>query len=153
MIILPFAWGWRCAASIPELNVLSVLPPGSSDGEPYRKFEPIFAKFRRCRARPALSSSFDRSIGAQRCFGIGRQLAFLYLVDAFYCSYFCNQWPRYREWARLFLSGAGSVFARGRMIAFDKQLADLTSRVNQLENAEQRRLALEVKRRGQNRRK
>jgi hypothetical protein len=39
------------------------------------------------------------------------------------------------------------------MMAFDKQLADLTSRVNQLENAEQRRLALEVKRRGQNRRK
>jgi len=52
-----------------------------------------------------------------------------------------------------FLVALVSVFARGRMIAFDKQLADLTSRVNQLENAEQRRLALEVKRRGQNRRK
>jgi len=52
-----------------------------------------------------------------------------------------------------FLMALVSVFARGRMIAFDKQLADLTSRVNQLENAEQRRLALEVKRRGQNRRK
>ena len=47
-----------------------------------------------------------------------------------------------------FLVALVSVFARGRMIAFDKQVADLTSRVNQLENAEQRRLALEVKRRG-----
>src|SRR5215831_16639182 len=46
-----------------------------------------------------------------------------------------------------FLVALVSVFARGRMIAFDKQLADLTSRVNQLENAEQRRLAVEVKRR------
>ena len=47
------------------------------------------------------------------------------------------------------VSGLGSlesVFARRRMMAFDKQLADLTSRVNQLENAEQRRTALEVKR-------
>jgi hypothetical protein len=100
-----------------------------------------------------------------------------------------------------FLVALESVIARGRMMAFDKQLqrfpvmlnrlslpgltrqsilfarrwmrgssprttvessgsiraesavADLTSRVNQLENAEQRRLALEVKRRGQNRRK
>ena len=67
----------------------------------------IFAKFWRCCARPSLSSSFDCSIGAQSCFGIDRQLAFLYLVDAFYCSCFCNQRPCYREWARLFLSGAG----------------------------------------------
>jgi hypothetical protein len=52
-----------------------------------------------------------------------------------------------------FLVALESVIARRRMMAFDKQLADLTSRVNQLENAEQRRLALEVKRRGQNRRK
>ena len=48
-----------------------------------------------------------------------------------------------------FLVALESVFARRRMMAFDKQLADLTSRVNQLENAEQRRLALEVKRRSQ----
>jgi hypothetical protein len=47
-----------------------------------------------------------------------------------------------------FLVALESVVARGRMIAFDKQVADLTSRVNQLESAEQRRLALEVKRRG-----
>src|SRR5262249_9582034 len=43
-----------------------------------------------------------------------------------------------------FLESLESVFASRRMMAFDKQLADLTSRVNQLENAEQRRLALEV---------
>jgi CheY-like chemotaxis protein len=48
-----------------------------------------------------------------------------------------------------FLVALESIFARRRMMAFDKQLADLTSRVNQLENAEQRRLALEVKRRSQ----
>jgi hypothetical protein len=54
---------------------------------------------------------------------------------------------------RSFLVALKSVIARRRMMAFDKQLADLTSRVHQLENAEQRRLALEVKRRGQNRRK
>ena len=46
-----------------------------------------------------------------------------------------------------FLVALASVIARRRMMAFDKQLADLTSRVNQLENAEQRRLAAEVKRR------
>jgi len=46
-----------------------------------------------------------------------------------------------------FLVALESVISRRRMIAFDKQLADLTSRVNQLENAEQRRLAVEVKRR------
>ena len=47
-----------------------------------------------------------------------------------------------------FLVAVVSAVARGRMIAFDKQVADLTSRVNQLESAEQRRLAIEVKRRG-----
>jgi hypothetical protein len=47
-----------------------------------------------------------------------------------------------------FLVALESVVARGRMMAFNKQVADLTSRVNQLESAEQRRLALEVKRRG-----
>jgi hypothetical protein len=47
-----------------------------------------------------------------------------------------------------FLVALVSVVARRRMIAFDRQVADLTSRVNQLESAEQRRLALEVKRRG-----
>src|SRR5215472_3766751 len=51
--------------------------------------------------------------------------------------------------ALLFLPVLIAAFARKRMMAFDKQLADLTSRVNQLENAEQRRLALEVKRRSQ----
>jgi hypothetical protein len=34
------------------------------------------------------------------------------------------------------------------MIALNKELADLTSRVNQLESAEQRRLALQVKGKG-----
>jgi hypothetical protein len=47
-----------------------------------------------------------------------------------------------------FLVALESVIARRRIMAFDKQLADLTSRVSQLENAEQRRLAIEVKRRG-----
>ena len=52
-----------------------------------------------------------------------------------------------------FLVALESIVARGRMMAFNKEVADLSSRVNQLESAEQRRLALEVKRRGQNRRK
>jgi hypothetical protein len=47
-----------------------------------------------------------------------------------------------------FLVALESVVARARMTTFNKQVADLTSRVNQLESAEQRRLALEVKRRG-----
>jgi hypothetical protein len=47
-----------------------------------------------------------------------------------------------------FLVALESVVARARMTAFNKQVADLTSRVNQLESAEQRRLALEGKRRG-----
>jgi hypothetical protein len=50
-----------------------------------------------------------------------------------------------------FLVALESIVARGRMMAFNKEVADLSSRVNQLESAEQRRLALEVKRR--NRRK
>ena len=47
-----------------------------------------------------------------------------------------------------FLAALESIIARGRMIALNKELADLTSRVNQLENAEQRRLALQVKGKG-----
>jgi Tfp pilus assembly protein PilN len=38
-----------------------------------------------------------------------------------------------------------SVVARGRITALNKEIADLTSRVNQLERAEQRRLTLEIK--------
>ena len=44
-----------------------------------------------------------------------------------------------------FLVALESVVARGRMIALNKEIADLTSRVNQLERAEQRRLTLEIK--------
>jgi hypothetical protein len=50
-----------------------------------------------------------------------------------------------------FLVALESIVTRGRTMAFNKEVADLSSRVNQLESAEQRRLALEVKRR--NRRK
>ena len=46
-----------------------------------------------------------------------------------------------------FLVALESIVARRRMKAFNKEVADLTSRVNQLESAERRRLALEVKRR------
>src|SRR5262249_57161336 len=45
-----------------------------------------------------------------------------------------------------FLVALESILARGRM----KEIADLTSRVNQLERAEQRRLSLEIKARGSN---
>jgi hypothetical protein len=38
-----------------------------------------------------------------------------------------------------FLAALESIIARGRMIALNKEVADLTSRVNQLESAEQRR--------------
>jgi len=44
-----------------------------------------------------------------------------------------------------FMVALESVVARGRMIALNKEIADLTSRVNQLERAEQRRLTLEIK--------
>src|ERR1700730_1638017 len=47
-----------------------------------------------------------------------------------------------------FLAALESIMARGRMIALNKEVADLTSRVNQLESAEQRRLALQVKGKG-----
>jgi hypothetical protein len=47
-----------------------------------------------------------------------------------------------------FLLALESIFARGRMMALNKEIADLTSRVNQLERAEQRRLTLEIKARG-----
>src|SRR5262249_53557410 len=44
-----------------------------------------------------------------------------------------------------FLVALESIVARGRMMALNKEIADLTSRVNQLERAEQRRLTLEIK--------
>jgi hypothetical protein len=44
-----------------------------------------------------------------------------------------------------FLVALESIVARGRMIALNKEIADLTSRVNQLERTEQRRLTLEIK--------
>jgi hypothetical protein len=44
-----------------------------------------------------------------------------------------------------FLAALESIVVRGRMIALNKKMVDLTSRVNQLESAEQRRLALQVK--------
>ena len=44
-----------------------------------------------------------------------------------------------------FLVALESIVARGRMTALKKEIADLTSRVNQLERAEQRRLTLEIK--------
>src|SRR5262249_20297785 len=44
-----------------------------------------------------------------------------------------------------FLVALESVVARGRMMALNKEIADLTSRVNRLERAEQRRLTLEIK--------
>jgi hypothetical protein len=67
---------------------------------------------------------------------------------AFYCPGFCNERPRYSEWARLFLGGVGKHRCACPMMALNKQIADLTSRMNQLESAEERRLALEVRRRG-----
>jgi hypothetical protein len=55
------------------------------------------------------------------------------------------------------LSGLGSfvvalesIVARRRIVTLNKGIADLTSRVNQLESAEQRRLALEIRRRRRN---
>jgi hypothetical protein len=47
-----------------------------------------------------------------------------------------------------FLVALESVIARRRMMTFNKQVADLTSRVNELEGAEARRYMLELKRRG-----
>ena len=44
-----------------------------------------------------------------------------------------------------FLVALESIVARGRMMALNKEIADLTSRVDQLERAEQRRLTLEIK--------
>jgi hypothetical protein len=44
-----------------------------------------------------------------------------------------------------FLVALESIVARRRMMALNKEIADLTSRVNQLERAEQRRWMLEIK--------
>jgi hypothetical protein len=44
-----------------------------------------------------------------------------------------------------FLVALESIVARRRMTALNKEIADLTSRVNQLERAEQQRLTLEIK--------
>ena len=45
-----------------------------------------------------------------------------------------------------FLVALESIIARGRVKNLDVKVADLTHRVNQLESAEQRRLALEIRR-------
>jgi hypothetical protein len=50
-----------------------------------------------------------------------------------------------------FLVALESIVARVRAKALNIKIADLTNRVNQLESAEQRRLALEIKARGQSR--
>jgi Na+/melibiose symporter-like transporter len=47
-----------------------------------------------------------------------------------------------------FLAALESIVARRRMMALNKEIGDLTSRVSQLESAEQRRLALQVKGQG-----
>lgn len=47
-----------------------------------------------------------------------------------------------------FLVALESVIARRRMMTFNQQVVDLTSRVNELEAAEGRRYMLELKRRG-----
>ena len=44
-----------------------------------------------------------------------------------------------------FLVALESVVARRRMMALNKEIADLTSRVHELERAEQRRMSLEIK--------
>ena len=44
-----------------------------------------------------------------------------------------------------FLVALESIFARRRMTALNKEIADLTSRVHELERAEQRRMSLEIK--------
>jgi len=44
-----------------------------------------------------------------------------------------------------FMVALESIVAGGRMMALNKEIADLTSRVNELERAEQRRLTLEIK--------
>jgi hypothetical protein len=44
-----------------------------------------------------------------------------------------------------FLVALESIFARGRMMALNKEIADLTSRVNEMERAEERRLMLEIR--------
>jgi hypothetical protein len=44
-----------------------------------------------------------------------------------------------------FLVALESIFARGRMMAMNKEVADLTTRVDYLERAEQRRFMLEIK--------
>lgn len=48
-----------------------------------------------------------------------------------------------------FLVALESIVARGRLKTLDIKMADLANRVNQLESAEQRRLALEIRARGQ----
>jgi hypothetical protein len=48
-----------------------------------------------------------------------------------------------------FLVALESIVARGRVKNLNTKIADLTNRVNQLESAEQRRLALEIRARGQ----
>jgi hypothetical protein len=44
-----------------------------------------------------------------------------------------------------FLVALESIFARRRMTALNKEIADLTSSVHELERAEQRRMSLEIK--------
>jgi hypothetical protein len=44
-----------------------------------------------------------------------------------------------------YLAALESILARRRMMALNKEVADLTSRVSELERAEQRRLALQIK--------
>jgi hypothetical protein len=110
--------------------------------------ESIFAKFRRCPACPSLSSSLDRGMGAQHYLGMATSLLSFASLMLFIAPASATSGLAIASGLGSFLAALESIIARGRMIALNKELADLTSRVNQLESAEQRRLALQVKGKG-----
>jgi K+-sensing histidine kinase KdpD len=140
--------GWRRAASIPELTVLSVLPRDRTMANHIENLSQFLQSFGVAALAllflPVLIAALARNVALALAASL---LSFTSLM-LFIAPTSATSGLALASGLGSFLVAVVSAVARGRMIAFDKQVADLTSRVNQLESAEQRRLAIEVKRRG-----
>ena len=140
--------GWRRAALIPKLTVLSVLPRDRAMANYIENLSQFLQSFGVAALAllflPVLIAALARNVALALAASL---LSFTSLM-LFIAPTSATSGLALASGLGSFLVAVVSAVARGRMIAFDKQVADLTSRVNQLESAEQRRLAIEVKRRG-----
>ena|SRR5215469_11707323 len=122
-----------------------VEPWGSCNGSAYRRLEPIFAKFRRCPLALLLLPVLITALARNATLALATSLLSFTSLMLFVAPASAISGLAIVSGLGSFLVALESIFVRGRMMALNKQIADLTSRVNRLERAEQRRLTLEIK--------